>query len=367
MQEIRQSIDLNTLLNGFDLSSLGDPEKLLMIDIETTGLSRETTSLYLIGAGYFTGDEYQTVQWFAEHPREERFLLEELLLFAEGFDTLVQFNGTHFDLPYLAAKEKKYGLPDPFKDFTLVDLYQILKPFKKLLGLQSLKQRDVERFLDVCSDDPYTGRDLIHVYYDHVRDPSEELLKPLLYHNSEDLCGMVRILPILRYTGFQELEICYVNHTVQTYRALSGEEKQELIAKFRYSPAFPRNFRSLVEGICFLFDEEGQLSLRVPVYETELKRFYENYRDYYYLPLEDTCILKSVAEGVPKEYRERAKKDNCYTKAAGLFVPFFGNSTDFPLFSESRKDKQSYIPLSAVENEKALVDYASALIRNLVE
>ncbi|MBR2274538.1 MAG: ribonuclease H-like domain-containing protein, partial [Lachnospiraceae bacterium] len=52
MQEIRQSFALEELHIDYGIDRLGDRERLLFIDIETTGLSRETTYLYLIGCGY---------------------------------------------------------------------------------------------------------------------------------------------------------------------------------------------------------------------------------------------------------------------------------------------------------------------------
>ena len=46
--------------------------------------------------------------------------------------------------------------------------------------------------------------------------------------------------------------------------------------------------------------------MRVPLYEEEMKYFYSNYKNYYYLPDEDTAIHKSVASYVDKKYRVQA-------------------------------------------------------------
>ena len=65
----------------------------------------------------------------------------------------------------------------------------------------------------------------------------------------------------------------------------------------------------------------------------ELKYFYSNYRDYYYLPIEDTAIHKSVGEYVDKTARVKATARTCYTRKQGLFLPQFE-----PLWSPSLKE-----------------------------
>ena len=39
-------------------------------DIETTGLSRNSTFLYLIGVIYYTGETWQMFQWMGESPQQ---------------------------------------------------------------------------------------------------------------------------------------------------------------------------------------------------------------------------------------------------------------------------------------------------------
>lgn len=69
--------------------------------------------------------------------------------------------------------------------------------------------------------------------------------------------------------------------------------------------------------------EDTNCSLTVPILEGTLKHFFPNYKDYYYLPLEDEAIHKSVGAYVDKEHREKAKAANCYKKISGKFLPQF--------------------------------------------
>lgn len=63
------------------------------------------------------------------------------------------------------------------------------------------------------------------------------------------------------------------------------------------------------------FKGEGtEALLKVPIYEEELKYFYSNYHDYYYLPTEDVALHKSVAGFVDKAHRVNATAATCYTR-----------------------------------------------------
>jgi hypothetical protein len=86
-----------------------------------------------------------------------------------------------------------------------------------------------------------------------------------------------------------------------------------------------------------------------------MKYFYSNYRDYYYLPEEDTALHKSVAEYVDKEYRLQATAATCYTRKFSSylqqwdysFAPFFkreyrSKEIFFELTDEIKKDRDLF-------------------------
>ena len=55
MITIEKKLDLTT---EYDLRVLGDPEKILFFDIETTGLSAHNSSVYLIGCLAYEDDAF---------------------------------------------------------------------------------------------------------------------------------------------------------------------------------------------------------------------------------------------------------------------------------------------------------------------
>ena len=93
-----------------------------------------------------------------------------------------------------------------------------------------------------------------------------------------------------------------------------------------------------------------------------------NYKDYYYLPQEDTAIHKSIASFVDKAYREQAKPENCYTKKEGQYLMEW-DLVFAPFFKESYNDKRFFFDLN--ENVKksrfAMSLYACHVISHILD
>ena len=109
--------------------------------------------------------------------------------------------------------------------------------------------------------------------------------------------------------------------------------------------------------------------LRLPVYDGVLKHFYPDYKNYSYLPAEDTAIHKSVAVYVDKSQRMPATAATCYTKKEGQFLPCFSVPDELPLFRENHKDRQCFLLAEDLLNSDTSVqkEYLSELLRALVK
>ena len=83
----------------------------------------------------------------------------------------------------------------------------------------------------------------------------------------------------------------------------------------------------------------------VPIYEEELKYFYANYKNYYYLPTEDMAIHKSIASFVDKDYREQATAENCYTRKFSLYLPQWEVLTE-PFFKRDYRSRDLFFELT---------------------
>lgn len=275
----------------YPLSRLGKPHELLFFDIETTGFSGDYANLYLIGCVYPKNGQLHMVQWFADTKACEAQVLDAFFAFAKHFRTLVHFNGDTFDIPFLQKRCRALVLPHSFEGLESIDIYKRIKPYKKYLGLDSLKQKSIETFLGIAREDLYDGGQLIQIYEKYLLTGQEDLLGLLLLHNEDDLKGMPNLLPILYYPDFFTQYFCLKNREI-----LSGEPSRVLLtAEGDAATCLPVPLKASYSpyAICM---EKNRLSIEATLYEGTLKYFYPNYRDYYYLTFEDTAIHKSVGE-----------------------------------------------------------------------
>lgn len=283
----------------------------IFFDIETTGLNWRTSHIYLIGVSYLLEDTWHIKQWFLQRPSEEKELLLEFSTFLKSFQRIIHFNGNSFDIPYLQHKYAFYQLSQPFEDLESADLYRMLKPWKNLLGLPGMKQKDLEDFQKLQRKDTFSGGGLIPVYQRYLSTADEELLSLLLLHNYEDVTGMIDLLPLLSYT-----RLTTEAYTEKNCRLL----KDCLSFSLQLSDAVPQEIQQ-EDAICSLHVAGDQMELQIYGKQATMKHYYTDYKNYYYLPAEDTALHKSIAAYVDTGFKERAKASNCYQKMDGLFLP----------------------------------------------
>lgn len=335
-----------TLSSPYPLSRLGSPETLLFFDIETTGFSAGRSALYLIGCLYKKADGWNMIQWFADTPDAEEDLLHAFFAFLRPFRSLVHFNGDSFDIPYIQKRCARYGLPYDFTSIDSIDIYKRIGPYRKLLSMDSMKQKAVESFLGVSRTDIYSGGELIKVYEDYLDSHSPSLLDLLLLHNEDDLKGMPSLLPVLSYPDFFQGSFSLAAWNLCRETDPHGTPRPLLKLTCESPFPVPVPVHADIPPVCCLV-RQNQLLLSIQLFEGTLKHFYPNYKDYYYLIYEDTAVHKSVGEYVDKAARTKATAKTCYTKKEGLFLPQFAPLWE-PAMKKELKDKISYASLSDI-------------------
>ncbi len=364
----------------------------LFLDIETTGLSPKNSDIYLIGCAYYDAGNWHICQFFAESPDQEKEILSAFSEFSKEYKILVHFNGDRFDIPFLQNKFEKHGIDDPFGNMSSLDIYKEIKPYKKQLGLLDCKQKTIELYLGIQREDKYDGGKLIPVYKDYVVSKDAEKLKLLMLHNFEDVKGMFDVLQMLRYREFfssfenmpkvslrtdaeinasedlmDALPLRAKKVQANYYNDIDGKQKKEVYMKLAVTHTLPSSLSGNLDGCYFKIDGTEAI-LRVPLYETELKYFYSNYKDYYYLPKEDTAMHKSIASFVDKDYRVKASPENCYTKKEGQYLQEWDLCFS-PFFKTDYNDKRYFFDLN--ENMKksriAMSLYACHVISHVLE
>ena len=317
-----------------------NPRQVIYFDIETTGFRASSSSLYMIGWAVLSdmsGEEWTLTQLLAQSHSEEVLLLELFQEVLRKYDTIIEFNGDRFDLPYLREKCASYGLCDPFSHAQTVDLYRLIRPYKSALGLTRLNQKSVEQFLGIHRSDPYSGGELIDVYRsvrDHRCPDEDHALDQLFLHNQEDLLGMLMMTPLLAY------DIVLRSTSPVSVRMSEKNGEKELEASFCLDASLPRPVRLNLAECCdiTLCEETARVTIRLLA--GCLYHFFPDWKNYCFLPAEDMAVHKSVASFVDPSHRENARPQNCYVKKEGVFLPhpsggdppFFHTGKNTPVF-----------------------------------
>ncbi len=354
-----------------------DINKLVFFDIETTGFAADSTYLYLIGCAYYKEDSFHLIQWFSEDINEEAKLITSFFEFLKNYEVLLHYNGTGFDLPYIRRKCDILELDYSFDNYISIDIYKRIGPYKKIFRLNSFKQKSIEAFLNIHRTDTFSGGDLIQVYQSYLgkkhfedlrskRNPetifetpseAELLLRNLLLHNEDDLRGLILISRILSYTDLFEKPIRILQ---------AGVDGNRFAIQFNLSTSLPIRI-SFGNDLAHITANGDLATLTIQVYEGELKHFYDNYKDYYYLPAEDSVIHKSLAHFVDKDYRSKAKPSNCYTRKQGIFAPQY-ELLFTPCFKLECQSKLSFLEIHTdfLLQEEKLEQYVKHIMNYVV-
>lgn len=344
MRTLKQKAEGLCPEQNYPLDKIAPLDKILFLDIETTGFTAQSSTLYLIGCAYRQDDCWHIIQWFAANPDEEKELLTAFFGFASSYTHLIHFNGNNFDLPYLKQKCAQHNLPFSFDGFEGVDIYRRMAGCKALLKLENCKQKTLESFLHINREDIFNGGELISVYHQYVKEPDDFGFQALTLHNADDMRGMLRLIPILAYPDLLHQKPKVTKAQANHYSDYHGERHQELILTLKLSSPLPLPV-SASKYNCYFSAEGARGSLRIPILEAELKYFYSGYQDYYYLPAEDVALHKSVASFVDKEHRQKATAATCYSRKYASYLPQWTLLFE-PFFKKDYASKEMYFELT---------------------
>lgn len=164
----------------------------------------------------------------------------------------------------------------------------------------------------------------------------------------------------------KKITLKYKSINTHSYRDMNGYPCLELMIAYEYEADSVLKNSSFFLGPFYVRTNLQQVILRVPIVHDTLKLFYSNYKDYYYLPAEDSCVLKSVASGVDQNHRMNAKKETCYTKYTGFFIPTIHNSNQ--TFRYKSNDQYGYTIFDVENiNYESLIPYGEEIILHLFD
>ncbi len=317
-------------------------EDMLLFDIETTGLSPRTDSVYLIGCSYIQGNEVVIDLFFGESPEDEPVVFDAFMPVLLSHSTVITFNGTTFDIPFL--KKRCPALCPVFDNMESVDLYREARSMKVLLRLDSYKQKSIETFLGCAREDKYSGGELIGMYLEYILHQDPQNLEILLLHNFDDVKGMYDLLGLMAYYQLKNGEFDIIESSIE-----ACGEKHYLNVKIQTRLPVPATV-NLSDEESILILEKGNGLIRFLIHHDELKHFFPDFKNYYYLPDEDCAVHKSVGQFVDPSHRKAASATTCYVKKTCDYITLNNCNADSTL-KKSLKDKSYYQALPAENDE----------------
>ncbi|MBE5964606.1 MAG: hypothetical protein E7252_06670 [Lachnospira sp.] len=348
-EKIQSNLDISSLLKLKN-------EEFVIFDIETTGLSSKTSNIYLIGYILYTDNGFELRQFFSDSYDDESNVLEAFFKDIKDKKYIISYNGNGFDIPYINNKAEFYKLNYNLSCFTSIDLYRFVIQYKSLFKLINYKQPTVEEFLKIDRKDCLSGGELIDYYKEYLKTNDVHLLKYLLLHNHDDLTGLFDLISILKYINTFNCEFEDISITdMDTHIIINALLPYKLPSRLSFSNEF-----------AYISISDNMLKLKTDIINDTLKHFFENYKEYVYLPAEDNAIHISVGQYVDKAYKQKACKENCYTKRNGRFIKQAQKSSQ-PAYGYDYSTKNVYIKLTDAFtlDKQALTEYVRNVINNI--
>ncbi len=397
LKNIHFKEDFSYLLNNYS-KNIND---FIFFDIETTGFSYKNSMCYLIGAAYLSdiasknkstitndifcendinnislenkdnscdNSQWLYTQWFATSPNEEADILKDFLAFISNYKYVISFNGERFDIPFINGRCDILNINSPLKDLinNSIDIFRIIQSLKALLRLENYKQKSIEEFLKIHRTDKYSGGELIKYYKNYVLSKDNTLLELLLLHNHDDIEGLINISPILNYLNIINHNYDLLDTKISDYIDYHGNLSYEVI----FTLTLPCKLITPINYIKepFLINiQDNTITIKAPIFSGNLKYFYPNYKDYYYIPSEDQAMHKSVASFIDKNYRQPAKASNCYIYKNGSFLMQYNNIIS-PSFKENYSDTHSFFEPNSefINSPNKILEYIKDILNNIL-
>lgn len=167
----------------------------IYLDIETTGLKRNSDYAWVIGVAFVKEDKIESKQIFIKSKDDEKESLLYLNELLKNKQRIVTFNGNIFDIPFLNERAAAY-------EFTLnfpqeqYDLYELIRKHNKFLMIKRINLKTAEKFMRIERNDPLAGKETLTLYKTYVETGYEYLKKSLLNHNYYDIKNLPPLMNV---------------------------------------------------------------------------------------------------------------------------------------------------------------------------
>ncbi len=148
---------------------------------------------FLVGLGYFGGDEFQVVQFFIRDFDEEPSMLLALEELLRTFDLVVTYNGAAFDIPLLDTRFTLARLENPFVGMSHFDLlFTARRLWRNGHGSCRLVALETE-MLSFMRGPDVPGAMIPRAYFDYLQRRPSAILRSVFTHNMHDVVSLAAL------------------------------------------------------------------------------------------------------------------------------------------------------------------------------
>jgi uncharacterized protein YprB with RNaseH-like and TPR domain len=174
--------------------SIPHRDQIVFLDTETTGLQGGTGMVpFLVGLGYYSGDDFIVVQYFIRDFDEEPSMLLALGDLLQRFQLVVTYNGATFDLPLLETRFTLARLNSPFEVMTHLDLLPTARRLWRN-GHGSCRLAALENKIAGFLRGPdVPGAMIPRSYFDFLQGRGAATMNGVLKHNVHDIVSLAAL------------------------------------------------------------------------------------------------------------------------------------------------------------------------------
>lgn len=195
--------ELGALCGATGDASAPEVEKLLFFDTETTGLGVGAGNVpFMIGVGFYRGDEFVVQQLFIRNMAEEAAMLAYLRELLLRYTHIVSYNGRTFDWPIVKSRyvlNRSRLDEDEWRQLDL--LFPARSLWKTVLDSCRLSSVETHR-LGFCRKDDVPGSLAPVLYAQYLAERDPRAVAGVFVHNEHDIVSLaaltVRLAQLLR-------------------------------------------------------------------------------------------------------------------------------------------------------------------------
>ena len=280
-----------------------DINKTVFLDTETTGLAGGAgTYIFLVGVGYFEGDQFCVRQYFMRDFNEERALLSAVNELLSKYEAIVSYNGKTFDFPLIQSRFIMSGMKLNLEDPGHFDLlYPARRLWKRRLENCSLStvERDI---LGVIRENDVPGYLVPEIYFRYLKTKDARALKQVFEHNLQDILSLVALVSRMCFLVEDPLNNTEYGMDIFSIGKMFDEEKKYKQSTHYFTEALKHNLAEeevleILKLASFAYKRQGKWEEAEKIW----KEIIERSREFIYYPYEE---LAKYYEHRLKDYQK---------------------------------------------------------------